>query len=71
MFTTEEFFKAWKLLQSKGKVDCRGYNNMQKVLKFLDNKFDKEYDWQSLNLNYINNLTETKKEEDEKINKKV
>jgi len=57
MFTTEEFFKAWKLLQSKGKVDCRGYNNMQKVLKFLDNKFDKEYDWQSIAL--------TKQEEDE------
>ena len=57
MFTTEEFFKAWKLLQSKGKVDCRGYNNMQKVLKFLDNKFDKKYDWQSIAL--------TKQEEDE------
>ena len=44
MFTREEFLKAWKILFDKKQIDVRGFNNMNKVLKFLNKEFDKAYD---------------------------
>ena len=44
MFTREEFLRAWKILVDKKQIDVRGFNNMHKVLKFLDKEFDKAYD---------------------------
>jgi len=43
MFTRKEFLKAWKILFDKKQIDVRGFNNMNKVLKFLDKEFDKAY----------------------------
>ena len=40
MFTREEFLRAWKILVDKKQIDVRGFNNMHKVLKFLDKEFD-------------------------------
>ena len=48
MFTREEFLKAWKILFDKKQIDVRGFNNMNKVLKFLDKEFDKAYDPESI-----------------------
>ena len=45
MFTREEFLRAWKILFDKKQIDVRGFNNMHKVLKFLDKEFDKAYDY--------------------------
>ena len=44
MFTREEFLKAWKILFDKKQIDVHGFNNMNKVLKFLDKEFNKAYD---------------------------
>ena len=48
MFTRKEFLKAWKILFDKKQIDVRGFNNMNKVLKFLDKEFDKAYDPESI-----------------------
>tara|TARA_Y100000034_G_C6541235_1_gene233468 strand:+ start:100 stop:279 length:180 start_codon:yes stop_codon:yes gene_type:complete len=50
MFTREEFLRAWKILFDKKQIDVRGFNNMNKVLKFLDKEFDKAYDPESITL---------------------
>ena len=44
MFTRKEFLKAWKILFDKKQIDVHGFNNMNKVLKFLDKEFNKAYD---------------------------
>ena len=48
MFTRKEFLKAWKILFDKKQIDVHGFNNMNKVLKFLDKEFDKAYDPESI-----------------------
>ena len=43
MFTSDEIKKAWMLLSLKGDVDHHGWDNINKVLDFLDNRFNKIY----------------------------
>ena len=43
MFTSDEIKKAWMILSLKGEVDHHGWDNINKVLDFLDNKFNETY----------------------------
>ena len=44
MFTSNQIKNAWFILNKKGEVDHQGWENINKVLDFLDEKFDEVYE---------------------------
>lgn len=44
MFTSNQIKNAWFILNKKGEVDHQGWENINKVLDFLDEKFEEVYE---------------------------